>query len=42
MTMKLQVDNAHKNNQRQAKDLAILYKRIILTADRTVSPMLRA
>ena len=40
MQMKLQLDNAHKNNQRQPKDLAILFKRLILTSDRTVSPML--
>ena len=41
MNMKIQLDSAYKNNQRQAKDLAILYKRLILTVDRTVGPMLR-
>ncbi len=38
--MKLQLDNALKNNQRSSKDLAILYKRLVLTVDRTVGPML--
>ena len=42
MQMKLQCDNALKNNQRQPKDLAVLYKRLILTVDRTVGPMLRS
>ena len=40
MTMKLQLDNALKNNQRSARDLAILFKRVVLTVDRTVAPML--
>jgi len=40
MNMKLQLDSALKNNQRQARDLAILYKRLIYSIDRTVAPML--
>ena len=40
--MKQQLDSAQKNNQRSAKDLAILYKRLILTVDRTVGPLLRS
>lgn len=42
MNMKIHLDTELKNNQRPAKDLAILYKRLIYTVDRTVGPMLRS
>lgn len=41
MTMRMSIDNAAKNNQRSARDLATLYKRLILTIDRTVAPQLQ-
>ena len=40
MHMKMQLDNAFKNNQRPPKDLAILYKRLVMTIDKSVQPII--
>ena len=40
MKMKVQLDSLNKNNQRPAKELAILYRRFVIAADETVVPAL--
>ena len=39
--MKMQIDQAYKNNQRPPRELAVLYRRFIYLVDLTIAPPLK-
>lgn len=41
LTMRIQIDMHNKNGTRPPKDLAILYKRMMITADEVVIPSMK-